>query len=125
MRIGITLDENKGLESKVSMHFGQCRYFMIAEVEDGKIKKTEIIENKLSHGGGGCKSVPFILSYKINCLISGGMGVGAKTKLENAGVKLFQFIGNAKDALQNLIKDNLKPMDNCHESHHDHGENCH
>ncbi|MGC8728952.1 MAG: NifB/NifX family molybdenum-iron cluster-binding protein [Elusimicrobiales bacterium] len=125
MKIGITLDENKGLESKVSMHFGQCGYFMIAEIENGQIKKSEIIENKSAHGGGGCKSVPFLLSYDIKYLISGGMGAGAKTKLENSGIKVFYFDGKANEAIENFINDNLKPMDICKENHHDHGHTCH
>lgn len=126
MKIGVSLDENNGLESKVSMHFGQCRYFMIVEIENGKMKKNEIIENKLAHGGGGCKSVPFLLSYDIKYLISGGMGQGAKLKLENSGVKVFYFEGMAKEAIDNFINNNLKTMDTCKENHHhDHGHTCH
>jgi len=121
MRIGITLDENNGLDSNVSMHFGQCAYFMIVEVENNKIKSYKIIENALAHGGGGCPAVGEMLKYKINYIISGGMGAGAKMKFEAAGVEVFGFNGKAKDAVENLLKNNLKEIENCH----DHNHQCH
>lgn len=120
MRIGITLDENKGLDSNVSMHFGQCAYFMLVEVENNKIKSHKIIENALAHGGGGCPAVGEMLKHKINYIISGGMGAGAKMKFEAAGVEVFGFNGKAKDAVENLLKNNLKELGECKDSEHHH-----
>jgi predicted Fe-Mo cluster-binding NifX family protein len=124
MRIGITLDENKGLDSRVSMHFGQYAYFMIVEVENNQIKSHKIIENALAHGGGGCPAVGEMLKHKISYIISGGMGAGAKMKFENAGVKVFGFNGKAKDAVENLLKNNLKEIENC-QDHNEHNHKCH
>ncbi len=121
MRIGITLNENNGLESQVSMHFGQCAYFMVAEIEGNKIKSHNIIDNKMAHGGGGCPAVGEMIKHKIDCIISGGMGPGAQMKFEDAGVKVFGFSGKAKDAIEKLIKNELKNLELC--EHHDHEHN--
>ena len=40
MRIGVTLEDDKGLKSNISMHFGQCSHFLIAEIENGVIKEV-------------------------------------------------------------------------------------
>jgi predicted Fe-Mo cluster-binding NifX family protein len=45
-------------------------------------------------------------------------------KFENAGVKVFGFNGKAKDAVENLLKNNLKEIENCHD-HNDHNHKCH
>ncbi len=125
MRVGITLDESNGLESQVSAHFGQCAYFMLVEIENNKIKSYNIIANKMAHGGGGCPAVGEMIKYKIDYIISGGMGPGAQMKFEDAGVKVFGFNGKAKDAIEKLIKNELKKLESCehHGEHHDHKNN--
>ena len=37
MRLGITLEDENGIYSNVSMHFGQCKYFLLADIENNKL----------------------------------------------------------------------------------------
>ena len=46
MRLLIAINESKGLNSKLSEHFGHCPYFAIYETNT---KKITIIKNKLEH----------------------------------------------------------------------------
>ena len=48
MRIGITLEDEKGFESYVAQHFGQCRYFFIVDIKDSKIVETKVVPNNNS-----------------------------------------------------------------------------
>ncbi|MFH1479240.1 MAG: NifB/NifX family molybdenum-iron cluster-binding protein [Candidatus Omnitrophota bacterium] len=118
MKIGITLEDNRGLESNVSLHFGQCRYFLIADVENNNIKSADVVPNTAQHGGGGCVAVDEILKHDITHVIAGGMGMGAQNKFAQAGVSVFGFSGKARDAVSALIKNTLGGLDACHE----HGE---
>jgi len=120
MKIGITLDEDKGLESQVSQHFGQCKYFLIADVQDGEIKNYEVVKNNSEHGGGGCAAVSEITQYNITHVISGGMGMGAKNKFAAANIEIFCGIGTAKNSIESLLKNKLSDIETCKENHEHH-----
>lgn len=58
----------------VSQHFGYCEGFIIAEVEDGKIKGEDFLKNP-GHKPG---LLPKLLAEKdVEVVISGGMGGNA------------------------------------------------
>ena len=99
MRLGITLEDEKGLDSNVSLHFGQCGYFLIADIENGKVTNIKVVPNSARHGGGGCVAVDEILKYDISHVIAGGMGMGAQNKFAQAGVQVFGYSGKAKEAI--------------------------
>ena len=120
MRLGITLEDERGVEGNVSLHFGQCRYFLIVDIDNGKVVKTETVLNTAMHGGGGCVAVDEVLKHNITHIISGGMGIGAQQKFARAGVKVFGYSGSAKAAIDNFIKNSLGSLGACK----DHGE-CH
>ena len=118
MRLGITLEDERGVDSNVSLHFGQCRYFLIADIENNQLKNTKVVPNTAQHGGGGCIAVDEILKYNVSHVIAGGMGMGAQNKFAQADVKVFGYSGKVKDAVDALIKNNLGGLDACHQ----HGE---
>lgn len=122
MKIGITLEDDKGLQSNVSEHFGQCPFFLIVDIEDGKIVKTKVEKNSVMHGGGGCLAVNEILKYGVNYVIAGGMGNNALNKFAKAGVKVYGYKGKAIDAINNLLKNKISGLEGCKE-HGDSGEN--
>ena len=120
MRIGVTLEDEKGLEGNVSAHFGQCEYFLIADVKNNEIENTRVVPNTAQHGGGGCVAVDEISKYDITHVIAGGMGAGAQHKFAAANVQVFGYSGNVKDAIMSLINDSLGGLDACREQgeHH-------
>ena len=125
MRVGVVLEDEKGLEGDVSSHFGQCKYFLIADIDDDKKKiiNTNIVPNLAQHGGGGCVAVDEILKHKVTHVIAGGMGMGAQQKFASAGVKVFGCSGKVQTALDNLMKDSLGGLDPCLD--HGKGDECH
>ncbi len=120
MRLGITLEDDKGLAGNVSMHFGQCSHFLIVNIENGEIKDSKVISNDAPHGGGGCIAVDAILQHNITHVISGGMGMGAQQKFAAANVSVLGFTGSVQDAIKKLLSDNLNGLGACKE----HGD-CH
>ncbi|MFH1646050.1 MAG: NifB/NifX family molybdenum-iron cluster-binding protein [Candidatus Omnitrophota bacterium] len=120
MKLGITIEDDKGLESNVSMHFGQCPYFLIVDIEGDKVTKSEVASNTAVHGGGGCVAVDELLKHNIDCVISGGMGMGAQQKFAAAGVKVFGYSGSVESAIEALLSESLGNLGSCK----DHGD-CH
>jgi predicted Fe-Mo cluster-binding NifX family protein len=119
MRIGITMEDQQGLEGQVSLHFGQSPYFLLVDVENGKIKDTQVVRNENVHGGGGCVAVDGMLMYGVTHVISGGMGMGAQQKFANAGVVVSGYQGKASEAVNHLLSNSLSGLSACrnHGSH--------
>jgi len=115
MKVGVTLENDKGMDGDVCAHFGQCTYFLIADIDEKKkkIAKTQIVPNTAVHGGGGCVAVDEILKYKITHVISGGMGMGAQQKFSAAKVKVFGYSGMVKTALEDFMNNALGGLDPC------------
>ncbi|MEA2082076.1 MAG: NifB/NifX family molybdenum-iron cluster-binding protein [Elusimicrobiota bacterium] len=55
----------------VSAHFGRCPEFTVVDIEDGKVLKTEVIENP-GHNPGALPE--YFGKMKADCIIAGGMG---------------------------------------------------
>ncbi|MDD5269854.1 MAG: NifB/NifX family molybdenum-iron cluster-binding protein [Candidatus Omnitrophica bacterium] len=111
------------MNGSVCAHFGQCKYFLLADVDkDGKkVLSSRIVPNTAVHGGGGCLAVDEILKYDVTHIIAGGMGMGAQQKLAKAGVKVFGYSGKVQDAFNDLLGNKLGGLGACKE----HGNDCH
>ena len=123
MRVGVVLEDDSGIKGDVCAHFGQCKFFLIADVDKDKKKviSTRIVPNTAVHGGGGCVAVDEILKYEPTHVIAGGMGMGAQQKFLQAGVQIFGYSGNVGKALNDFMNNALGGLDSCRE----HGGGCH
>ena len=44
-RVAISTDDNKGLDSVVSPHFGRCPYYVLVDLEDRQVRQVSAVEN--------------------------------------------------------------------------------
>lgn len=125
MRVGVVLENDSGVQGDVCAHFGQCRFFLIADIDEKskKVTSTKTVPNTAQHGGGGCVAVDEILKHKVTHVIAGGMGMGAQQKFAQAGVQIFGYSGNVQKALDSLMNNALGGLNACKD--HDHGGGCH
>lgn len=125
MRVGVVLENESGIKGNVCAHFGQCKFFLLADIDKEKkaITETRIVPNTAQHGGGGCVAVDEILKYEVTHVIAGGMGMGAQQKFAQAGVEVFGYSGSVKKAIDDLLNNELGGLDACKE-HGDSGS-CH
>ncbi|MDD5439810.1 MAG: NifB/NifX family molybdenum-iron cluster-binding protein [Candidatus Omnitrophica bacterium] len=125
MRVGVVLEDNTGVHGNVCAHFGQCKYFFLADIDEKTKKITAVrsVPNTVSHGGGGCVAVDEILKYNVTHVIAGGMGMGAQQKFAGAGVKVFGYSGTVQKALDDFLTNSLGGLEACK----DHGQegSCH
>jgi predicted Fe-Mo cluster-binding NifX family protein len=115
MRVGIVLEDDNGVHGNVCAHFGQCKFFLLADIDKEKkeITGTRIVPNTAVHGGGGCLAVDEILKYKVTHVIAGGMGMGAQQKFAQAGVQIFGYSGNVQKALDDFMNNTLGGLEAC------------
>lgn len=81
----------------VSAHFGQAEQVMIVDVVDGKISSRELVDAP-PHD---CSALPNLFREKgVTNVIAGGMGAGAVSNLDRAGITVYAGIsGSPEDAL--------------------------
>ena len=101
MRIAISTDGDF-----VSPHFGRCPHFTIADIEDNRLVKKEVIANP-GHAPG---TIPqFLHQNGAEVIIAGGMGMRATGFFDELGIKAIVGIsGKIDEVIEQLIKGTLK-----------------
>lgn len=115
MKIAVTYNNGD-----VFQHFGRTETFKIYVVEDRKIVTSEIIG---SEGAGHGALAGVLAENGVDILICGGLGDGAMNALTEAGISVVSGVsGNADDAVQALLNDELESTGvNC-DHHHEEAE---
>ena len=111
MKIAIS-STDKSIESDVSDVFGRCPYFVIAEIEGNKVKKTEAIENKSisQTSGAGISTGQLIAEQGVKAVITGNVGPRALDVLGQFDIKIYSGKGKIKDVLEDFIKGKLEEI---------------
>jgi predicted Fe-Mo cluster-binding NifX family protein len=78
----------EGLESQVYGHFGSAPGFIIVDTES---KVVEEISNKdLHHAHGMCQPLKALGGREVDAVAVGGIGMGALTKLQAQGIRVYR-----------------------------------
>jgi len=106
MKILIALNENNGINSKLSEHFGHCPFFAIYEIQT---KNLKIIKNEINHSNQELTPVDQVTQFKPDFVFSLGMGQRAiklfnekKIKVKTGNYKIL------KEVIENV--NNLKEL---------------
>ena len=125
MRIAVSANENKGLESAIGAHFGRCPYFVLVDVDESKVQvqAVQTIENPYvrQHQPG---QVPgFIRAQEANVMLSGGMGGRAVTFFQQYGIEpVTGATGTVGQSIDKYLSGELTGTAPCAESvEHGHG----
>ncbi len=128
MKVAVCLSKESG---EVFQHFGHTKFFKFYEIADGKIAASEIVDV----GGAGHEALAdFLKAHGASALICGGIGGGAVSALNSAGIEIYAGnLGAADEAAQLFAEGKVQKNSsaNCnhhgeHHSHHgqNHGEQC-
>ena len=113
MKIAVTYENN----GEIFQHFGHTEMFKVYDVEGNTVISSRIIR---PIGSGHGALAGFLQLNKVDALICGGIGGGARMALANAGIQLYGGVkGKADEAVEALIngKLNFDPDAKC--DHHD------
>ncbi len=124
MRVAVSVDNNNGLDSVVSPHFGRCPYFVLVDLEGREVKDVNTITNPY-YGHHQPGQVPgFIHSQQADVMLTGGMGGRAIAFFEQFGVRAATgAYGTVRNALEQYLSGQLQGAEPCRESvEHGHGD---
>jgi len=112
MKIAIS-STGKKLTDNVSEVFARCPYFIIAEIKNRKIEKTEIIKNENTNqmSGAGISAAQLIAEKNVNAVITGNVGPRALDVLRQFNIKIYSGSGTVKEVLQEFIDGKLKKIE--------------
>ena len=118
MKIAVTYDNGQ-----VFQHFGRTENFKVYEVENQKVVSSEIIG---SNGTGHGALAGLLAEEGIDVLICGGIGGGAQSALEEAGIELVAGAsGNTDEVIETYLRGELiSTGSNCHHHDHEEGHSC-
>lgn len=117
MKIAVTYENGQ-----IFQHFGHTETFKVYDVEGTEIKGAQVVS---SDGQGHGALAVLLQNHKVDTLICGGIGGGARQALAEAGITLYPGAqGDADAAVAALLKGSLAfdPNTMCqHHEHHGHG----
>jgi predicted Fe-Mo cluster-binding NifX family protein len=99
--ICVPTENDIGLYSEMSAHFGKTSYFVFAEVEEDMVKNYEVKKCLGRHEGGTKTPAEIIAESGANILICGGLGSKAVLILTQRGITIFS---GASGTVEDVIK---------------------
>lgn len=112
MKLAVCYDEPTG---EIFQHFGETPSFKVYDIEDNKVVKSKVVP---TGDNSHAMLVVFLSELGANALICGGIGMGAKTRLDNAGIKLFGGAKGSADAAAQAYLDGKLEYDPLAAEHH-------
>jgi len=111
MKIAISSME-KNINGNISDVFGRCSYFIIVDIEKGKIVETKVIENINVNqiSGAGVFAAQLIAEQKVDVVITKNMGPRATDVLTQFNIEVYSGEGAIKEVLQEFINKKLKKI---------------
>jgi predicted Fe-Mo cluster-binding NifX family protein len=98
-----------GLESSLEAHFGHCEVYTLVTLQDGKIRKVDVVPN-VPHEQGGCMApVLYLAQNGVQALIAGGMGMRPLMGFRQVGIQVYHNngAGTVAEAVQAFIEARL------------------
>jgi len=111
MKIAIS-STTQNIDNQIDETFGRCPYFIIAEIKDGKMEKTEAIKNEgiNQSTGAGVLAAQLVVEKKVEAIITGNVGPRALDVLNQFKVKIYKGNGSIKETIQNFIDNKLEKI---------------
>ncbi len=123
MRIVVSAEEKKGLDSAISPHFGRCPHFVVVDLDGQQVREVHDVDNPYfgNHQPG---QVPtFVHNLGADVMLSGGMGGRAIQFFQQYGIEgVTGAYGTVRQSLGRYLGGELEGAAPCRESEeHGHG----
>lgn len=124
MRIAVSADNQNGLDSVISPHFGRCPFFVLVDVDGMAVEQVQAVANPFYEGHRPGQVPGFIHSQGADVMLTGGMGGRAIAFFRDFGIRpVTGASGTVRRALEHFFQGELQNAAPCKESvEHGHGE---
>ncbi len=124
MRIAVSADNKRGLDSVVSPHFGRCPHFVLVDMDGQEVNDVKEVDNPFfGHHQPG--QVPaYVDSLGANVMLTGGMGGRAIMFFQQFGIEgVTGAYGTVRQSVERYLGGELQGAAPCKESQeHGHGD---
>jgi predicted Fe-Mo cluster-binding NifX family protein len=124
MKICFPVQNNEGIESRVYNHFGSAPAFVVIDTNTNDI--ATINNRDQHHEHGACNPIKALDNHNVDAIIVGGIGGGALSRLNQAGIRVFQAAAaNIRENMNMFLAMQLSeftPQQSC--GGHTHGGGC-
>jgi len=105
MIICIPVNKDLGLDSPVSAHFGSAPAFMLADTKERTV--SVILNQNAHHVHGMCQPLAALGERKFEAVVVGGIGAGALSKLQAAGITVFRTTGGTVSEVVDAVESGI------------------
>lgn len=112
IRIALPVGDEKSLDDVVFEHFGHAPYFLLVDVEDGRIVRWEVKMNPYADAHRPGQVPSWLKEPGVDVLICLGLGGRARMFFEELGVEVVTGAsGTAGDVVEAYLKGELSSRD--------------
>jgi predicted Fe-Mo cluster-binding NifX family protein len=86
MKICFPVQNDKGMDSTVYNHFGSAPVFVVVDTTSDGV--ASVINRDQHHAHGACNPLKALDGQQIDAVVVGGIGAGALTRLNQAGISV-------------------------------------
>lgn len=117
MRVAVSAEEPRGLDSVVSPHFGRCPHYVLVDVDRQEVTSVRVVANPF-YGQHQPGQVPaFIRDQGAHVMLTGGMGGRAVGFFQQYGIEpVTGATGTVRQALEQYLRGELQGAAACRES---------
>lgn len=107
VRFAIAIENNNGLKSVPSKHFGKIPFFFIWKVRNGEIETYQIKNNPANtiERKRGIKTAEFLVKENVDVILTEELGEGPKYVLSESFIHVFDPEG---DTLEEIMENSIK-----------------
>ena len=111
-RVVIPISEDRGVDSRLSNHFGRAPFFAVFELsEDGQVLSHRAVPNDSKHFGGVGLPSDRILQLEPDVVIAYRMGLRALSRFQNARVAVLRANSSrVRDVLSAYVRGKLEEL---------------
>lgn len=117
MRVAVSADDGKGLDSIVSPHFGRCPYYILVDLDGCEVEHVAAVENPYYNQHQPGQVPQFIRDQGVDVMLTGGMGRRAIGFFEQYGIEAVTgAAGTVGRSLEQYLGGVLQTAEPCRES---------
>jgi len=103
-RVAIPVEQDRGLDSRISQHFGKSPYFILVDLHEDSARSWFVIENP---GAGierkrGIEATHLLVQHKTDVLVAKEVGEGPYHALRDSSIEIFDL--NEKSDIKQILQ---------------------